>query len=48
MWTNQNLSFTRATGDMILLAEAILKGEVPDGAVVSVDEGEGRLALVVG
>ncbi len=26
MWTNQNLSFTRATRDMILLAEAILKG----------------------
>ena len=25
MWTNQNLSFARATGDMILLAEAILK-----------------------
>src|SRR5690606_13838085 len=26
MWTNQNLSFSRALGDMILLAEAILKG----------------------
>src|SRR5207248_2828483 len=26
MWTNQNLSFARATKDMILLAEAILKG----------------------
>ena len=26
MWTNQNLSFTRAVRDMILLAEAILKG----------------------
>ncbi|CAN5523769.1 succinate dehydrogenase flavoprotein subunit [soil metagenome] len=26
MWSNQNLSFARATGDMILLAEAILKG----------------------
>jgi succinate dehydrogenase / fumarate reductase flavoprotein subunit len=26
MWTNQNLSFARATGDMIKLAEAILKG----------------------
>jgi succinate dehydrogenase / fumarate reductase flavoprotein subunit len=26
MWTNQNLSFARATGDMIVLAEAILKG----------------------
>ncbi len=26
MWTNQNLSFTRALRDMILLAEAILKG----------------------
>ena len=26
MWTNQNLSFARALGDMILMAEAILKG----------------------
>jgi succinate dehydrogenase / fumarate reductase flavoprotein subunit len=26
MWTNQNLSFARATHDMILVAEAILKG----------------------
>jgi len=26
MWTNQNLSFARATRDMILEAEAILKG----------------------
>jgi succinate dehydrogenase / fumarate reductase flavoprotein subunit len=26
MWTNQNLSFARATRDMIVLAEAILKG----------------------
>jgi succinate dehydrogenase / fumarate reductase flavoprotein subunit len=26
MWTNQNLSFTRALWDMIVLAEAILKG----------------------
>jgi succinate dehydrogenase / fumarate reductase flavoprotein subunit len=26
MWTNQNLSFSRALGDMIKLAEAILKG----------------------
>jgi succinate dehydrogenase / fumarate reductase flavoprotein subunit len=26
MWTNQNLSFARATGDMIRLAEAILRG----------------------
>ena len=26
MWTNQNLSFARATRDMIMLAEAILKG----------------------
>jgi hypothetical protein len=26
MWTNQNLSFARATEDMIILAEAILKG----------------------
>lgn len=26
MWTNQNLSFTRALKDMIILAEAILKG----------------------
>jgi succinate dehydrogenase / fumarate reductase flavoprotein subunit len=26
MWTNQNLSFARAVGDMIKMAEAILKG----------------------
>ena len=26
MWTNQNLSFTRSLRDMIILAEAILKG----------------------
>src|SRR5688572_28166903 len=26
MWTNQNLSFTRALKDMIIMAEAILKG----------------------
>ena len=26
MWTNQNLSFARATRDMILQAEAVLKG----------------------
>ena len=26
MWTNQNLSFTRALGDMLILAEAILAG----------------------
>jgi succinate dehydrogenase / fumarate reductase flavoprotein subunit len=26
MWTNQNLSFTRALWDMILVAEAVLKG----------------------
>ncbi len=26
MWTNQNLSFTRAVGDMIILAEVILQG----------------------
>jgi succinate dehydrogenase / fumarate reductase flavoprotein subunit len=26
MWSNQNLSFTRAVRDMIVLAEAILKG----------------------
>jgi succinate dehydrogenase / fumarate reductase flavoprotein subunit len=26
MWTNQNLSFARATRDMVILAEAILKG----------------------
>src|SRR5439155_14735952 len=26
MWTNQNLSFARATRDMIIMAEAILKG----------------------
>ncbi len=30
------------------LAEAILRGEVKDGATVGVDEGEGRLALSVG
>ncbi|MCC6239591.1 MAG: succinate dehydrogenase flavoprotein subunit [Phycisphaerales bacterium] len=28
MWTNQNLSYTRALGDMIKLAEAILKGAI--------------------
>jgi succinate dehydrogenase / fumarate reductase flavoprotein subunit len=28
MWTNQNLSFTRAVRDMIVLAEAILEGAV--------------------
>jgi succinate dehydrogenase / fumarate reductase flavoprotein subunit len=26
MWTNQNLSFARALGDMLIVAEAILKG----------------------
>jgi succinate dehydrogenase / fumarate reductase flavoprotein subunit len=26
MWTNQNLSFTRAVNDMIIMAEAIVKG----------------------
>ena len=26
MWTNQNLSFTRAVRDMIIMAEAILEG----------------------
>ncbi|MEM8758048.1 MAG: succinate dehydrogenase flavoprotein subunit [Planctomycetota bacterium] len=26
MWTNQSLSFTRATGDMLILAEAVAKG----------------------
>ncbi|MFZ9914297.1 MAG: succinate dehydrogenase flavoprotein subunit [Phycisphaerales bacterium] len=26
MWTNQNLSFARATGDMLILAEAIIEG----------------------
>jgi succinate dehydrogenase / fumarate reductase flavoprotein subunit len=26
MWTNQNLSFARATRDMIVMAEAVLKG----------------------
>jgi ATP-dependent Clp protease ATP-binding subunit ClpB len=30
------------------LAEAILRGEVKDGATVAVDEGDGRLALAVG
>ena len=29
------------------LAEAILKGEVPDGSVVTVDDGDGRLELAV-
>lgn len=28
MWTNQNLSFTRAVGDMLILAEAILQGGI--------------------
>jgi ATP-dependent Clp protease ATP-binding subunit ClpB len=27
------------------LADAILRGEVPDGVVVSVDEGDGKLVL---
>lgn len=27
-WTNQSLSFTRATGDMLILAEAIIKGGI--------------------
>jgi len=26
MWTNQNLSFARATGDMLILAEALIEG----------------------
>ena len=26
MWTNQNLSFTRAVRDMLIMAEAILRG----------------------
>ena len=26
MWTNQNLSFTRALGDMIIMAESLIKG----------------------
>ncbi|MFM7052092.1 MAG: FAD-binding protein, partial [Planctomycetota bacterium] len=26
MWTNQNLSFARATGDMLILAEAMIEG----------------------
>jgi ATP-dependent Clp protease ATP-binding subunit ClpB len=30
------------------LADAILRGEVPDGSVVKVDEGEGALSLKVG
>jgi len=30
------------------LAEAILRGEVPDGSVVTVDEGDGALTLKVG
>ncbi len=28
MWTNQNLSFTRALGDMLILGEAILQGSI--------------------
>ena len=28
MWTNQNLSFTRALGDMLTLGEAILQGSI--------------------
>ena len=28
MWTNQNLSFTRALGDMLIYAEAILQGAI--------------------
>jgi succinate dehydrogenase / fumarate reductase flavoprotein subunit len=28
MWTNQNLSFARATRDMVILAEAILRGAI--------------------
>jgi len=28
MWTNQNLSFTRALGDMLTLAEVILQGSI--------------------
>ena len=28
MWTNQNLSFTRALGDMLVLGEAILQGSI--------------------
>lgn len=28
MWTNQSLSFTRATGDMLVLAEAIIEGGI--------------------
>jgi succinate dehydrogenase / fumarate reductase flavoprotein subunit len=26
LWTNQNLSFARATGDMLILAEAMIEG----------------------
>jgi succinate dehydrogenase / fumarate reductase flavoprotein subunit len=28
MWTNQNLSFARATGDMLILAEAMIEGGI--------------------
>jgi len=30
------------------LADSILKGEVPDGSTLRIDEGEGRLELVAG
>ena len=30
------------------LADLILKGDVPDGATVNVDEGDGALTMVVG
>ncbi len=32
MWTNQNLSFTRALGDMLIYAEAIVGGGAPGAA----------------
>ncbi len=38
---------TMAETGWITKAEAILKGEVPDGTVVTVDEGDGKLALQV-
>ena len=36
MWTNQNLSFARATRDMILQSEAILKGALAGFRIVEV------------
>src|SRR6478672_11842756 len=43
MWTNQNLSFARATRDMIILAEAILKGALMRNESRGAHLGEKRL-----